>query len=63
MRLWAVFNKRMGQAKLCHDKWCEPGETSVVAVILSTMDEKADMELAEEMARRWNMVEDTKGQT
>jgi hypothetical protein len=61
MRLRAVYNKRMGQAKICHDQWCKPGETSVVAVILTTGDETADMRMAEQIAERWNMVEDAKG--
>lgn len=61
MRLRAVYNKRMGQAKLCHDQWCKPGETSVVAIVLTTFDEAADMKLAEQIAERWNMVEDARG--
>ncbi|PZQ95149.1 MAG: hypothetical protein DI533_20070 [Cereibacter sphaeroides] len=61
MRLRAVYNKRMGQAKLCHDQWCKPGETSVVAIVLTTGDEAADMKLAEQIAERWNMVEDATG--
>lgn len=61
MRLRAVYNKRMGQAKICHDQWCKPGETSVVAIVLTTFDEAADMKLAEQIAERWNMVEDARG--
>lgn len=60
MRLRAIYNKRFGQVKLCHDQWCQPGETSVVAHILSTGDEAADMRLAEQIAERWNMVEDAR---
>lgn len=58
MRLRAVYNKRFGQAKICHDQWCKPGETSVVAHILSAGDEAEEMKIAEEIARRWNMVQD-----
>lgn len=58
MRLRAVWNERFGQAKICHDQWCERGETSVVAHILSSGDKDADMALAEKIAERWNMVED-----
>lgn len=61
MRLRAIFNKRMGMVKLCHDQWCKPGETSVVATILSTGDEIADLRLAEQIAEHWNMVEDATG--
>lgn len=61
MRLRAVYNKRLGQAKLCHDQWCKPGETSVVAVILSSGNEVEEMRLAEQIAERWNMVEDARG--
>lgn len=60
MRLSAVYNKRLGQARLLHDQWCRPGETSVVATILTTEDPHADMRLAEQIAERWNMVEDAK---
>jgi hypothetical protein len=41
-KLEAVYNKKFGQWKLCHDQWCKPGETSVVATILSSRDEEAD---------------------
>lgn len=58
MRLRAVYNKKLGQAKICHDQWCEYGETSVVAIVLSSGDEAADMQMAEKIAERWNMVED-----
>lgn len=58
MRLRAVYNKRFGQWKLCHDQWCERGETSVVAHILNTGDDAKDEETARQLAERWNMVED-----
>jgi hypothetical protein len=58
MRLRAIFNKRFGEWKLCHDQWCKPGETSVVAVITSTGNDKEDGEFARRLAERWNMVED-----
>jgi hypothetical protein len=60
MRLRPVYNKRFGQWKLCHDQWCKPGETSVVATILTSGDEAADEEIARQIAERWNMVEDAK---
>lgn len=61
MRLRAVWNSKMGMAKICHDQWCRRGETSVVAQVIMTGNDAADMEWAEEIARRWNMVEDAKG--
>lgn len=61
MRLRAVYNKRFDQWKICHDQWCQPGETSVVAHIINSDDSHADGELARQIAERWNMVEDAKG--
>lgn len=58
MRLRAVVNKRLGRVRICHDQWCQPGETSVVADILSSLDTDKDLTVAEEICRRWNMVED-----
>ena len=58
MRLRAVYNANFGQWKICHDLWCKPGETSVVATILTSLDEKADGDMANKICERWNMVED-----
>lgn len=63
MRLRPVYNSRLGQWKLCHDQWCKHGETSVVAVIPSSMDDDADKRMAETLAERWNMVEDALGES
>ena len=60
MRMRAVYNARFGQWKICHDKWCRRGETSVVATILTGDDPKEDQRLAEQLAERWNMVEDAR---
>lgn len=61
MRLRAIYNKRFGQWKICHDQWCERGETSVVATLITTDDEDRDAKFAHQIAERWNMVEDAKG--
>lgn len=53
-KLGAVYNKKFGQWKLCHDQWCKPGETSVVATILSSRDEEADGRVAKLIAERFN---------
>ncbi len=58
MRLRAILNKRLGMVRLCHDQWCLPGETSVVANVLSTGNVDEDLKLGEKIAERWNMVED-----
>lgn len=58
MRLRAIHNKKFGKWVICHDKWCKPGETSIVATITSSMNEKADGEIANKICERWNMVED-----
>ena len=58
MRLRPVYNKRFGQWKLCHDQWCKPGETSVVATILTTGDDEADKAMAHQLCDRWNKVQD-----
>lgn len=51
-----IFNKRLSQWWLCHDRWCGPGETSIVATILSSGDDELDKAWAEELARRFNGV-------
>lgn len=57
MKLRAVFNKKFGQWRLCHDGLCKPGESSIVATITTTLDDNADERLAMEMAARWNAGE------
>ena len=57
MKLKAVYNKKFGQWKLCHDQWCQPGETSVVAHVLTTLDD-ADEKWAKLIESRFNMTED-----
>lgn len=58
MKLKPVYNKKFAQAKLCHDQWCNYGETSVVAHILTSFSPEQDMAWAEKIAKRWNAVED-----
>ena len=60
MRLRPVFNKRLGQWNLCHDQWCKPGETSIVATILTTGDEQADATWAEVMCDNFNVAQELK---
>lgn len=58
MKLKAVYNKKLGQWKLCHDQWCQPGETSVVATILTSLDEDKDERWAKDIEKRFNAVEE-----
>lgn len=54
MKLRPVFNARFGQWRICHDQWCERGETSVVATILTTGDDEKDADLARLICDRFN---------
>lgn len=54
LQLKAVHNKKMGQWKICHNQWCDPGETSVVAVVISSLDEAADEAWANLICERFN---------
>lgn len=58
MRLRPVFNKKFGQWRICHDQWCERGETSIVATIMTTGDDAVDARMASDICDRWNMVVD-----
>lgn len=58
MRLRAIYNKKFGQWVICHNLWCKQGETSIIATVTTSLDEKADGEIAEKLCERWNMVED-----
>lgn len=60
MKLKAVFNKKFGQWKLCHDQWCKYGETSVVAHILTSEDEERDGNMAKQIAKKFNAYDDLK---
>lgn len=53
-KLKAIYNKKFGQWKPCHDQWCKPRETSVVAVILTSLDDATDEKLAKLIAERFN---------
>ena len=65
MKLRPVFNKKFGQWKICHDQWCKPGETSIVATIMTSFDEtkgemdhEKDGKLAQLICDRFNAAED-----
>lgn len=60
MRLKAVYNAKFGQWRLCHDQWCKPGETSVVATILTTENPAKDEEWAKALADHFNMAQEFK---
>lgn len=62
MKLRASYNKRTGTWSLLHDQWCDRGETSVVAQLLTTGNPGADEALAKELAERWNKYESTENQ-
>jgi hypothetical protein len=57
IKVAAVYNSEFGQWRLCHDAWCEKGETSVVATmtISLTGDDEA---WAKELAFRFNTALD-----
>ncbi|KGM36168.1 hypothetical protein [Inquilinus limosus] len=54
MKLKAVHNKRLGRWQLCHDQWCKPGETSIVAIVLTSEDPEADERRAKLIEARFN---------
>jgi hypothetical protein len=54
MKLRPVHNQKLGQWKLCHDQWCERGETSTVAVVLTSLDEQKDARLAKLICDNFN---------
>ena len=54
LKIKAVYNSRFGQWRLCHNDWCEPGETSIVATITTTDDPEQDEWWAKELERRFN---------
>lgn len=60
MKLNAVYNKKFGQWKLCHDQWCAYGETSVVAHILTSLDAERDGKLAKQIATQFNAYDEMK---
>jgi hypothetical protein len=57
MNLRAVHNAKFGEWRICHDQWCERGETSIVATITTTLDDAKDAELARLICERFNAVE------
>lgn len=54
MKLRPVFNRRLGHWVICHDQWCKPGETSIVATIMNSLDAEADEKIAREICERFN---------
>jgi hypothetical protein len=58
VRLRPVFNARFGQWSICHNQWCQKGETSIVAQILTSRDDDADREWAEKICEAFNTVQD-----
>lgn len=60
MRLKAVYNSKFGQWRLCHDQLCKPGETSIVATILTTENPAKDTEWAKTLADNFNLAQELK---
>jgi hypothetical protein len=58
VRLRPVFNKRFGRWSICHNQWCEKGETSIVAQIMTSSDSDSDKEWAEKICEAFNMVQE-----
>jgi hypothetical protein len=58
MKLRPIYNKKFGLWKLCHDQWCQYGETSVVAHILTSLDDQADAKIAASICDRFNAAEE-----
>ncbi len=54
VKLRPVYNRRLGQWLLCHNKWCDKGETSIVATILTGLDPKEDEDWARLICERFN---------
>lgn len=54
MKLCPVHNRRLGLWNLCHDQWCQRGETSIVATITTTGDAEADEKMAQLICERFN---------
>jgi len=54
MKLRPVYNSRFGQWRICHDQWCKPGETSIVATLLTSDDPDRDADLARLICDRFN---------
>jgi len=64
MKLRHVYNSKFEQWRICHDQPCERGETSIVATITTSFNEKSnsftpeqDAELARLICERFNAGE------
>ena len=60
-RLRPVLNEKLGQWKICHNLWCERGETSVVAIILTSENEERDAAIAKLICDHFNDGEERNG--
>lgn len=60
MRLRTVYNKRLGRWGLRHDQWCERGETSIVATVLTSLDDEKDSAWARLICERFNEAEEAR---
>jgi hypothetical protein len=54
MRLRPIHNKRLGQWNICHNQWCEKGETSIVATVLASLNDEKDEMWARLICDRFN---------
>lgn len=52
---YAAFNKRFGW-RVCHNGWCRAGETSIVATVLNSGDDDADLKIAQDIAEGLNLL-------
>lgn len=59
----ARHNKRLGIWSICHNDWCERGETSIVAQILTTEDEDKDEATAHYLVKQLNLAASIKDST
>lgn len=50
-----IYNKRFGQWVICHDQWCQKGETSIVLTVPTSLDPEADEYLARLICHRFNV--------
>lgn len=42
----ASYNSRLGIWSICHNDWCERGETSKIAQVLTSLDDAEDEKTA-----------------
>lgn len=53
-RLRVVYNKKFGMIHLCHNQWCNKGETSIVTTMMNGLDTAADLAEAEALVHAFN---------